>query len=106
MLQRGRKGPHVPLVQVAPMVPSPLEQFLLMAPERVTTQPGSPRVNKTSCCFSAAESSGKGWDVPGRWLWAAHPPCTATSSSFTPQDAAAGGPSPGHSKVGFADFLP
>lgn len=83
-LQRGMKGPHLPLVHVAPVVPSPLDQVLLMASERATAQPGSPWVNKT-CCFSAAESSGKGWDVPGRGLWAAHPPAPRPPAASPPR---------------------
>lgn len=74
MLQRGMKCPHLPLVQITTAVPSPSEWPLLMAPEKVSTQPGNPRVSKTSCCFSAAENSGKGCDVPGRGLRAAHLP--------------------------------
>lgn len=114
MLQRGMKCPPLLLVQIAIAVPSPSEWPLLMAPERASAQPGSLRVSKTSCCFSVAESSGEGCDVPGRGLRAAHLPCTVSSGSSPPPSppgalqgsAAPGGPRWERSKVGFADFLP
>lgn len=65
MLQRGMKCPHLPLVQVATPVPNPSEWPLLMAPERASAQPGSPRGSKPSRCFLEAEDSSKGCDVVG-----------------------------------------
>lgn len=90
MLQREMECPHLLLVQIATAVPSPSEWPLLMTPERASAQPGSPQVSKTSCCFSAAESSGKGCDVPGKGLRAAHLPLHSVLRQLPPTSSSRG----------------
>lgn len=90
MLQRVMKCPHLPLAPMATTVPNPSEWPLLRAPERASSQPGSSRVSKTSCCFLAAESSGKGCDVPGRGLRAAQLPPAPHPAAGSPSHPSGG----------------